>query len=65
MLCQTDAYAKNSCSISRETNGLYHQCQNVNCGATFVSHETVVRSIVAPGLMNIPLRIHQMMAKGI
>ncbi|MFP1868856.1 ogr/Delta-like zinc finger family protein [Lonsdalea quercina] len=51
--------------MSRETNGLYHQCQNVNCGATFVSHETVVRSIVAPGLINIPLRIHQMMAKGI
>ncbi|WP_094100655.1 ogr/Delta-like zinc finger family protein [Lonsdalea iberica] len=51
--------------MSRETNGLYHQCQNVNCGATFVSHETVMCYIVAPGLMNIPLRIHQMMARGI
>ncbi|HDC4485588.1 TPA: ogr/Delta-like zinc finger family protein, partial [Enterobacter kobei] len=27
----------------------YCQCQNINCGTTFVTHETVVRFIVTPG----------------
>ncbi|MBW3162910.1 ogr/Delta-like zinc finger family protein, partial [Salmonella enterica] len=30
----------------------YCQCQNINCGSTFVTHETVVRYIVTPVQIN-------------
>ena len=38
--------------ISDQTKERYCQCQNINCGATFVTHETVVRFIAAPNLIN-------------
>ncbi|HBT2857118.1 TPA: hypothetical protein MBE84_001098 [Klebsiella aerogenes] len=35
-----------------DTGKAYCQCQNINCGSTFVTHETVVRYIVTPGLVD-------------
>ncbi|HII3473601.1 TPA: ogr/Delta-like zinc finger family protein, partial [Klebsiella pneumoniae] len=34
------------------TKKRYHQCQNVNCSATFITYETVQRYIVKPGEVN-------------
>ncbi|WP_187655195.1 ogr/Delta-like zinc finger family protein [Xenorhabdus sp. PB62.4] len=34
-----------------ETKERYNQCQNINCGATFVSHETFVRWVAKPALV--------------
>ncbi|AYN29727.1 DNA-binding transcriptional regulator [Buttiauxella sp. 3AFRM03] len=48
-LCQTAAHARTSRYHSTETKERYHQCQNVNCSATFVTLETVKHYIVKPG----------------
>ncbi|TBL60243.1 ogr/Delta-like zinc finger family protein [Hafnia paralvei] len=34
---------------SVETKERYSQCTNINCGHTFIAHETFVRSIMTPG----------------
>ena len=39
------AHARSSLRISTKTKERYNQCQNINCGATFVSHESVARFI--------------------
>nr|WP_294107859.1 ogr/Delta-like zinc finger family protein [Providencia sp.] len=42
------AHFRSSLRIST-TKERYNQCQNINCGATFVSHESVARFISKPG----------------
>ncbi|WP_426763675.1 ogr/Delta-like zinc finger family protein [Hafnia paralvei] len=34
--------------ITMETKERYHQCTNINCGHTFVSMESYIRSIMVP-----------------
>ncbi|ETS31803.1 transcriptional regulator [Photorhabdus temperata] len=48
-LCGKAAHARSSFEHSSQTKERYNQCQNINCGATFVSHETFVRFISKPG----------------
>ncbi|EFA4229270.1 TPA: ogr/Delta-like zinc finger family protein, partial [Escherichia coli] len=36
-LCQDAAHARSSRYLSTETKERYHQCQNINCGCTFVT----------------------------
>ncbi|WP_097737489.1 ogr/Delta-like zinc finger family protein, partial [Escherichia coli] len=47
-LCQDAAHARSSRYLSTETKERYHQCQNINCGCTFVTHESLARFIVKP-----------------
>lgn len=48
-LCQYAAHARTSRYITDTTKERYHQCQNVNCSATFITYELVQRYIVKPG----------------
>ncbi|PHM25134.1 ogr/Delta-like zinc finger family protein [Xenorhabdus budapestensis] len=48
-LCGQSAHTRSSFEHSSQTKERYNQCQNINCGATFVSHETFVRFISKPG----------------
>ena len=48
-LCQHAAHARTSRYITDTTKERYHQCQNVNCRATFITYESVQRYIVKPG----------------
>ncbi|WP_347116529.1 ogr/Delta-like zinc finger family protein [Leclercia sp. S52] len=50
--CGHAAHTRSSFRVSDQTKERYCQCQNINCGATFVTHETVVRFIAAPNLIN-------------
>ena len=47
--CGHAAHTRSSFRVSDNTKERYCQCQNINCGTTFVTHETVVRFIVTPG----------------
>ena len=47
-LCGHAAHTRSSQQVSKETKERYNQCQNINCGATFVSHESVARMICKP-----------------
>ncbi|QNQ21505.1 late control protein B [Kosakonia sp. SMBL-WEM22] len=47
-VCQKAAHARSSRYLSTETKERYHQCQNVECGCTFVTHESLARYIVRP-----------------
>lgn len=51
-LCKTAAHARTSRYMGDTTKERYHQCQNVNCSATFVTFETVKHYIVKPGERN-------------
>ena len=46
-LCQHAAHARTSRYITDTTKERYHQCQNVNCSATFITYESVQRYIVS------------------
>ncbi|EOW6701412.1 DNA-binding transcriptional regulator [Cronobacter malonaticus] len=48
-LCQDAAHARSSRYLSTVTKERYYQCQNINCGCTFVTHETLDRYIMKPG----------------
>lgn len=50
-LCGHAAHTRSSQQVSKETKERYNQCQNINCGATFVSHESVARIICKPKLI--------------
>ncbi|WP_272693120.1 ogr/Delta-like zinc finger family protein, partial [Providencia sp. PROV077] len=39
--------------VSSETKERYNQCQNINCGCTFVSHESVTKIVVKPAHINV------------
>ena len=51
-ICMEAAHARTSRYLSKETKERYHQCQNINCGCTFVTHETLARFIMTPGKVN-------------
>ncbi|MEG1468805.1 MAG: ogr/Delta-like zinc finger family protein [Hafnia sp.] len=51
-LCGCPAHTRSSFVVTSETKERYHQCTNINCSLTFVSHETVVRVISKPQLIN-------------
>ncbi|WP_074023156.1 ogr/Delta-like zinc finger family protein [Xenorhabdus eapokensis] len=50
-LCHHVAHTRSSFEHTAETKERYNQCQNINCGATFVSHETFVRWVAKPILI--------------
>ncbi|MDC9614872.1 ogr/Delta-like zinc finger family protein [Xenorhabdus khoisanae] len=50
-LCHYVAHTRSSFEHTTETKERYNQCQNINCGATFVSHETFVRWVAKPTLI--------------
>ncbi|HDS1151303.1 TPA: ogr/Delta-like zinc finger family protein [Pluralibacter gergoviae] len=50
--CGHAAHTRSSFIVSEQTKERYCQCQNINCGATFVTHETVVRYIMTPGVID-------------
>lgn len=50
-LCGSTAHTRSSRELSSETKERYNQCQNINCGATFVSHETLSKFITKPQLI--------------
>lgn len=49
--CGHAAHTRSSFQVTESTKERYCQCQNINCGSTFVTHETVVRFIVTPGII--------------
>ncbi|HCT6818165.1 TPA: ogr/Delta-like zinc finger family protein [Morganella morganii] len=51
-LCGELARTRSSRDVTTETKERYNQCQNINCGATFVSHETLSRFITKPNLIH-------------
>ncbi|WNJ80525.1 ogr/Delta-like zinc finger family protein [Cedecea neteri] len=46
--CGHAAHTRSSFAVSKTTKERYNQCQNINCGSTFVTHETFVRYIAKP-----------------
>lgn len=52
-VCQKAAHARSSRYLSSETKERYHQCQNVHCGCTFVTHESLARYIVRPPALEV------------
>lgn len=44
-LCQHAAHARTSRYITDTTKERYHQCQNVNCSATFITYESVPQDL--------------------
>ena len=51
-VCGHAAHTRSSQQISSDTKERYNQCQNINCGSTFITHETVVRFIMTPGVID-------------
>lgn len=47
-LCGQAAHTRSSFEVSRQTKERYNQCTNIECGHTFVTHETFVRSVCRP-----------------
>lgn len=45
-LCQHAAHARTSRYMTDTTKERYHQCQNVNCSATFITFESVQRALL-------------------
>nr|EHA3710801.1 levansucrase regulator [Citrobacter freundii] len=50
--CGHAAHTRSSFQVTDSTKERYCQCQNINCGSTFVTQETVVRFIVTPTIIN-------------
>ncbi|MCA6220080.1 ogr/Delta-like zinc finger family protein [Photorhabdus antumapuensis] len=50
-LCGHAAHTRSSFEHTTQTKERYNQCQNINCGSTFVSHETFVRFVTKPTLI--------------
>ncbi len=47
-LCGQAAHTRSSFQVSSQTKERYNQCTNIECGHTFVTHETFVRSVCRP-----------------
>ena len=47
-MCGQAAHTRSSFQVSNETKERYNQCTNIECGHTFVTHETFVRSVCRP-----------------
>ncbi|EPL6455922.1 MULTISPECIES: ogr/Delta-like zinc finger family protein [Providencia] len=52
-LCYFSAHTRSSYQVSSETKERYNQCQNINCGCTFVSHESVTTIVVKLAQVNL------------
>ncbi len=50
-LCGELARTRSSRDVTTETKERYNQCMNINCGATFVSLESLSRFITKPQLI--------------
>ncbi|MCV4784526.1 ogr/Delta-like zinc finger family protein, partial [Escherichia coli] len=50
--CGHAAHTRSSLRVTDQTKERYCQCQNINCGTTFITHETVVRFIMTPGVID-------------
>ncbi|WP_241626027.1 ogr/Delta-like zinc finger family protein [Rosenbergiella epipactidis] len=50
-LCHDAAHTRSSVKMSNDTKERYNQCQNINCGCTFKSLETVTAIITRPQLV--------------
>ncbi|WP_071987788.1 ogr/Delta-like zinc finger family protein [Pantoea sp. Sc1] len=50
--CSHAAHTRSSVQLSENTKERYNQCQNINCGCTFKSLETVTDIIMCPGKVN-------------
>ncbi|EMX8932354.1 ogr/Delta-like zinc finger family protein [Enterobacter asburiae] len=50
--CGQAAHTRSSFQVSATTKERYNQCQNINCGCTFVTHETFVRHIMKPNVIS-------------
>ncbi|EOT5387173.1 ogr/Delta-like zinc finger family protein [Klebsiella oxytoca] len=50
--CGHAAHTRSSFRVTDQTKERYCQCQNINCGTTFITHETVVRFIMTPGVID-------------
>ncbi len=48
-LCGNASHTRSSFQVSKTTKERYNQSQNLNCGCTFKSHETVADIIMNPG----------------
>lgn len=47
-MCSQAAHTRSSFQVSSETKERYNQCTNIECGHTFMMHETFVRSVCRP-----------------
>lgn len=47
-MCGQAAHTRSSFQVSSETKERYNQCTNIECGHTFVTHDTFVRSVCRP-----------------
>ncbi|CAI0834203.1 ogr/Delta-like zinc finger family protein [Serratia ficaria] len=56
-LCGQAAHTRSSSYIISTTKERYNQCTNINCGGTFVSHETFTRMISQPQVVD-PVQPH-------
>lgn len=56
-LCGQAAHTRSSSYITSTTKERYNQCTNINCGGTFVSHETFSRMISQPQTVD-PVQPH-------
>ncbi|AXW85708.1 ogr/Delta-like zinc finger family protein [Lonsdalea britannica] len=55
-LCGCAAHTRSSQEITPQTKERYNQCTNINCGHTFITMETFIRSIAIPANVNtVPL----------
>ncbi|MDE9537268.1 ogr/Delta-like zinc finger family protein [Xenorhabdus bovienii] len=44
-VCKSNSHTRSSVWQSEETKERYNQCQNINCGTTFVTCESFIRVI--------------------
>lgn len=52
LMCGQVAHTRSSFQVSNETKERFNQCTNIECGHTFVTHETFVRSVCRPQKMS-------------
>lgn len=46
--CRFAAHTRSSRMITEEIKERYHQCQNLECSCTFVTHESYCRIVARP-----------------
>lgn len=54
--CGGPAHTRSSRYMTDKVKERYHQCRNVMCSTTFVSHEQIARIITAPQLIE-PVKV--------
>ncbi|WP_430306721.1 ogr/Delta-like zinc finger family protein [Serratia sarumanii] len=46
--CQSAAHTRSSRMVTEQTKERYHQCRNLECSCTFVTHESYARIVAKP-----------------